>query len=268
MVVFDSTDLDNAVSESGVVHESVANTDHNDASNLKQGYQIANPYLSADLTLYCPLQEDSGGTANDFAGTNDGTTFGGVTQGATGLLGTSAYSFDGTDDYVGFPTINSVFDGSGGWAVSFWVRLNSSAINNAENGIVTFRDNYFGPYHISDNGNLDLRTFDGSTIYNCIDSNPNADVWTHYVFQATGAAGVGGLELYKNASVIDTNANWDTTTESGSNRLMANDALANFIGGSLAEFRVYNTPLSSSQIQFLHDVVASSGTLTTQYKTV
>lgn len=91
-----ATDWDNAVSESGVVHESVTNTDHNDATIVKQGYQLASPTPSTGLLGYWPLHEDSGSTANDVSVNNQDGTINGATVNVSAILGTTGYSFDGT----------------------------------------------------------------------------------------------------------------------------------------------------------------------------
>lgn len=53
------------------------------------------------LVGYWPLNENSSSTAYDRSGQeNHGSLNGDVTQGATGILGTTAYDFDGNDDDV------------------------------------------------------------------------------------------------------------------------------------------------------------------------
>ncbi|WP_414838186.1 LamG domain-containing protein [Candidatus Nanosalina sp. VS9-1] len=52
------------------------------------------------LKAYWPLDETSGSTAYDARNSNNGSLNGGVTQNVSGLFGSGAYSFDGTDDYV------------------------------------------------------------------------------------------------------------------------------------------------------------------------
>lgn len=54
------------------------------------------------LVAYWPLDE-SAGPVLDYAGANDGTVTG-ATPEATGIAGTSAYSFDGVDDYITLPS--------------------------------------------------------------------------------------------------------------------------------------------------------------------
>ena len=95
-----ASDWDAATSESGVVHEATANTDHGDASVLKLGYSAASPFLGADLQGFWPLHEDASTTAFDFSGNNYDGAINGATPGVPGLLGTTAYSFDGVDDGI------------------------------------------------------------------------------------------------------------------------------------------------------------------------
>jgi hypothetical protein len=95
-----TTDWDSGTSAAGVVHEAVANTDHVDAGVVKQGYSVASPVPSSGLVGYWPLQEDSGGTAFDFSGVGNHLAVNGAAPGRAGLLGTTAYSFDGSGDIV------------------------------------------------------------------------------------------------------------------------------------------------------------------------
>lgn len=62
------TEWDNAVSQSNIIHESVANTDHNNEGNLKKSYSAENPYMTSYLNNYWAFDENSGGTAVDISG--------------------------------------------------------------------------------------------------------------------------------------------------------------------------------------------------------
>lgn len=99
-----ASDWDSASSESGVVHESVTNTDHADDAVIKQGYSAASPFQSPER--YYAMHEDSGSTIYDFGTAAENGTIYAATLGATGLLGTTAYDFDATDDAVGAPNFS------------------------------------------------------------------------------------------------------------------------------------------------------------------
>ena len=56
------------------------------------------------LIGYWPLNENSGKAYDRSGNGNHGSLNGAVTQGETGLLGNTAYDFDGNDDYIQFKT--------------------------------------------------------------------------------------------------------------------------------------------------------------------
>jgi hypothetical protein len=64
------------------------------------------------------LNEESGDAIDSSPGENDGTVYGGATQGADGMVD-GAYEFDGTDDYVYFGNVDDLVDSSAG-AISLW----------------------------------------------------------------------------------------------------------------------------------------------------
>lgn len=78
--------------------------------------------LSDNLVSYWKLDETSGTTATDAAGSNDGTVSG-ATVGQSGIIN-YAYSFDGTNDYISFS--NRLADASGAFSLSFWVYVTST----------------------------------------------------------------------------------------------------------------------------------------------
>jgi hypothetical protein len=88
------SDWDGAQSENGIVHESVTNTDHDNAAHLKQGYSASSPVWGGSDRVLWPLNEDSGDTAYDFSGNGYDTTGSGtytVNNGA--ILGTTGWRF-------------------------------------------------------------------------------------------------------------------------------------------------------------------------------
>lgn len=284
MPTFDSTDFDNASSESGVVHESVANTDHNDASVLKQGYSIADPYLSADLVGYWPLHEDSGGTAYDFSGSNNDGTVNGATQGATGLLGTTAYSFDGTDDYVDTGYNGAAFYNNQ-WAFSAWIKWTTTDSENFA-GVrdssaipsLQFRIGHAGGTNTTSAGDLACLFRDNNSnylVWGTSGESFNDGNWHHVVFIANDLPNenvtlfVDGVEN----SSISSNESPSFTSGSFSSNFALGGALESGSINSpadvdIAEVRIYDHALTQSEIQYLYDVVAAPGTLQTQFKSV
>lgn len=120
-----AAEWDAAASESGVVHESVANTDHADASIVKQGYSAASPFNSASLVACWLFQEDSGTTAHDFSGgAHDLSATGSTPNVPGGLLNTSYWSMDGTDDeFTSTETTPWNFAKTDPFTVASWVKM-------------------------------------------------------------------------------------------------------------------------------------------------
>ena len=267
MVTWDSVDLDNSASETGVVHESVTNADHNDASLLKQGYEIANPYLST--IGYWPLHENSGGTAYEFSGNApNGITNGGVTQGVSGLLGTTAYSFDGTDDYVDISSPNDVFSGNQEYSFSAWVKADSSR-NGTETcvSVGALNDVHFNTKGINSNP-PELQIWNGST-NNFVkgDTDITGGGWNFIV--ATYDPN-DGMTFYQNATQTDTNSFTGSSNNSPDDTCAIGDRPRKDRQhtGDIADVRIHDVELTSSQVQFMYDVVKSQGSLTTQFKTI
>lgn len=253
-----ASDWDSAQSESGVVHESVSNTDHNDGAVVKQGYSVADPYLSADLVGYWPLQEDSGGTAYDFSGNSNNGTVNGATQGATGLLGTSAYSFDGTDDYITMsnPTPTA-------FTISIWAYWDG-ALNPFEAPMST---------RVSSNGWMLRLDTDNATQFYVYDSSastyqvvngtlPNTGEWTHFVGTCDSN---GNTELFIDTVSQGTNS-VGSRTQSGELRIGDGPGRDRYWNGDLADARIYNRALTSTEIQTLYDVVDKDWSLTTDVR--
>ena len=125
---YTDADFDNAQSESGVVHESAAGTDHDDASEIKQGYQYASPQLTTNLLAYHPLEEAGGAAqAQDASANSNALDYnGGSLSGANAPLTTSdCVVLDGTNDFIGGNI--SVWGGADVYAFAGWFYTESTA---------------------------------------------------------------------------------------------------------------------------------------------
>ena len=202
------------------------------------------------LVGWWPLHEVSGSTAHDLSGNENHGTIDYENETDTNVAGIGGlparrYSYNAR---VELPNLGDVFTGGGAWCVAFWMIRDEIT---TDNGIINFRDGQYGPYHVNSNDESDerprFRTYDGTTSYTCIDSNPPVNEWVHYVFQATGPAGSGGLELYKNGSLESTNASWDISSDTGSNHTMLR------IIGSMVDLRVYRRSLPADEVQTLYE---------------
>jgi len=247
-----ASDWDSATAEDGVVHESVSNTDHDDASILKQGYEIATPYLSSSLVRYWPFQEDSGSTAYDFSGSNDDGTISGATVNQAGLLGTTAYDFDGVDD-----EITGMSDSGIPFTATFWAYSRD---------IGTQRTVYAYAYDYPNGGFL-IRYRNGNMqLYSANTASPvktsaTANTWQFWAITVDSG---DNFEIYLNGSSVNTGSTSSGTLASGI--VIGSEGGKNYFDGRLTDCRIYNTTLSSSEVQYLYDVVATQGSLTTDYK--
>jgi len=262
-----ASDWDNAQSQEGVVHESVTNTDHNDDTVFLKGYSASSPVPSSNLVLYCPLQEDSGTTAYDFSGNNYDGTYSNITLEDDGPLFTSSPVGDGSTSQVNFGTTISITP-TRVFTVSAWVRLFS----------VPFTQNRgIAASHGDNGGTIDFR-LDSSDIelggglnvgphlnYNYTSWSSNT--WHLITFVANG----DDRFLYVDGSQVTSATNTDFNPIDPATDFTLfyrgdgnND---NYWWGNIWDFRLYNTNLSSTQIQTYYDVVKTQGTLTTAKKT-
>jgi len=264
------TDWDNAVDENGVVHESVANTDHDDASIVKIGYSADAPFLNTNLLHYYPFDEDSGATAYDFGGTEDMSVNGpAINQSA--VAGTSAYDYDGTDDYAEI-TNDDVADGD--FTMAAWVKVASGA-----GGAIT--DIYDGSYpqvklRIHDGQFGGTRTLGGvrvrirDTNLNTIAADSSGTVddnnWHLIVGVRDGDTGIVYIDGSQDGTDSDS-ALASNLVDSPRRVGIRPDGSEEF-EGLIEELRFYSRVLSSSEIQTLYDVIGSESHLTTATKSL
>jgi hypothetical protein len=264
-----AADWDAATAQDGTVHQSVANTDHTDDTQVKQGYDYVRfDEIGPDPVNCWPHHEDSGTTSTDVAGSNDGTV-NGPAQGQTGLLGTTAYSFDGVDDRIDVGKPIDPADGTG-FSVSGWVNFDD--LNNRQ--ILSAQDNSGagegGLYLLRhDSTQFEFYVYDSTTLYEAAisDSNYSAGEWLHWVAVADGGAGEHRLYL-NGGQASDVNTSWGGTYEDFTATAYHGyyENGNNYLDGDLADVRFYDVALSQSQAQALYDVVADTGTLTTAFK--
>lgn len=264
-----ATDWDSAQSESGVVHESVTNTDHNDATIVKRGYSVADPLYTGDLVGYWPLQEDSGSTAYDFSGNNNDGTINGATVNDRGILGTSGYLFDGTNpDSVSIPQAPNV-GGSNNRTIVGWVNFNDASTKQTffNLGPNTTGNRFTCTTAVDTSTRATPRceisgggdNFDNFNIYQ--------DTWTHIAFVLNGTT-LDDVIFYKfgnsqsgtSTNTIDT----DNTTDVAIGDLPSKADYG--FDGQIVDLRVYDRALSASEIQTLYEVGDTPGTLTTNKK--
>lgn len=271
MVLWETeTDWDGVVSESGVAHEAVANSDHVDAGVVKRGYSVAEPLFADALVGYWPLQEDSDGTAYDFSGHDNDASVSGATQGRSGLLGTTAYSFDGVDDYLSSPS-DAAWAGTSNWTVAFWVLFEEFSTTRS-----CFNTDDLG--NNSGDTALQLRSAN-RRLRSVIDWNSgggdvfsNAEIqldrWYHVAVLSDHAADEGSIYIDGSLDASEGGISGNLGGSGQALEIGGNNNTENFLAGSMWDFRLYDRALSAAEIQALYDVVATPGTIATAPKEV
>ena len=215
------------------------------------------------LIGYWPLNEKSGTKAYDHSGNeNHGTLNGGVTRGATGLLGDTAYSFDGGDDYVSTSEIGKSVNARTGVAFSAWFNLDSTG------GIQTLvSQNFANAAWLWEVDGGSLRA-----VYISSNSNPSffgnsslsTDTWHHYVCSYDGETVTIYLDGIKDgASSSSAPMDRNKNAHSIGYRTWNSDR---HLDGKISELRIYDRPLTQSEIQYLYSV-GKRGLQTTSKKT-
>ena len=222
------------------------------------------------LVGYWPLNEESGEKAYDHSGNrNHGSLNGGVTQGATGLLGSSAYSFDGNDDYIDSKTS---FSGFSGFTFSAWVYFDGFSSSNRYEGLFGAWDGGFDNYtrasYNAPNNSFTFQIEDGynnNLNFNNISLDENE--WYHivtisdednlYVYINGEEKARGGSPQYPTPDNGDISIG-AFPDYGGSNPIWLN--------GKMSEVRIYDRPLTKSEVQYLYSV-GKRGLQTTSKKT-
>jgi hypothetical protein len=267
-----ASDWDNASSESGVVHEDVANTDHDDAGKVQLGYSYGSP--SSELDAWYPLHEDSGSTAYDVAGTNDGAVQGSPTQGQTGILSTSSYSFDGIDDKI---KQTKTLSNQTHFSVAFWMKTTASTDAPAVSTWGGSEDGATGLIggvpRYSSSGEVTFSVRDGSSDHHRdaiqTESSYNDGNWHHVVLVRSGTGGPSELDIYVDGKDVATTA----TQQQGAGSDLGTDSLQigysafdpNYYSGSIAGVRLYDgTVLTESGAKEIANPGEVSGYLETK----
>lgn len=262
-----AADWDGAASESGVVHESTANTDHDDATIVKQGYPAASPLFSTNLLAYYPGNEDSGSTMYDFSGNNNDASVTGATPNVTGPLGTSAWSYDGTDDYAVLGELG--VEGLGEFSIAIWAKWQTNSnnqfmiVNGGSGGNDTM---FFGTDSGVDASN-NLHASINSDSIELFANIPPLDTYEHQVL--THSASNNRTRIYQDGTQTASVANSVSSLNSTSETFKLGGRGDQFFADiDTAYLMFFDTELSSSDVQTLYDVVNTAGNLTTGWQSL
>jgi len=257
-----ATEWDNAVSEAGIAHEDVTNTDYNDASVVRQGYSYQNPLHDADLSLFAPMDEDSGSTSYDFSGNNRDGSINGATIGVSEILGTTGYDLDGTDDYIDWGDMSELQSPS---AVTVATFINPDTTSYSDRGSLVYKggsgDDNFGLWI---DGNLTWYADSGGGSQTT--TSISTGTWTMIVAVFDG--GNQNNILYKNGTQVDSANTSSGTLDSNTNPVVfgrRGDRNERYYDGQAGITWIWNRVLTSSEISTLWDVTRG-GNLTSATK--
>lgn len=218
------------------------------------------------MTLFAhyPLQEDSGTTAYDASGNGRNGTISGPTVGENGLLDTTSYSFDATDDFVelGQNTHPEQITACG------WI-YNTGFGGGADNkgvialGLNSGSNNQSAVYYdvVTNSWQIRFGTGGSSTTETVTDVAKN--VWSHIAFTYDSDA---NWSWYIDGVLEDSGTSGDGSIADGSREwylgTFAFDPGTGNFGGRMADVRIYDHALTSSEIRYIHNVAKDSNILT------
>ena len=154
--------------------------------------------------------------SNDQKGSANGTLVGGTTY-ATGIIG-NAFSFDGTNDYVEFPS--GTFDISGNFSFSFWIKPSSVAGYRTPFSCLDVSSYGLTIFSTSSTIQLYLLNSAGYDTINC--GAYDLNVWQNFVIVRDG----NNLKVYRNA-VKTVDASYSRVIPSTSKTVI----FGNYVGG-------------------------------------
>lgn len=245
-----TADWDAAQSETGVHHEQPASTDWAASDVMEKGYPTFDLGGNALLGYY-PLDENSGSTANEVSGGSlaDGS-ISGATVGQSGVLGTTGYSFDGTDDEVaGMGDFNTDSD----FTIACWVYPRSP--NSKQKFVYKFSSGFDGALlGMDQGGDLTCKVFSPGSNLQVTGSGLAANTWQHVALAWDESA--TQATLYLDGAQDAQGSDGGVTDSQGSGGQMAfglqSNSSVHYYDGILDEVRIYGRTLSGTNISNLY----------------
>ena len=205
------------------------------------------------------------GNANDSSGNGYDGTISGDPQLTTDRFGNSnsAYSFDGNGDWIYFGTdtlpTNNGGNISDAFTISVWAKSSSTSTMDlfAYGGMVSCGGGRYGAI-VRLGSNIQFNSCNNA--YNTSASGKNSDGnWHQYVFSWNGS---NSRKVYIDGSLVSSNSTSDVFRIQNTGLVIGRGfmdwALGTTFNGSADEMRLWNTELSSSEVQTLYDDESTS----------
>ena len=222
------------------------------------------PVAYSNLVAWYPFDsaEYGGSNADDvtaiIGGSADDTAYNGTVDGATyessnGITDINAGASSGNYDFDGFnDTINigSPLNSTNPFTVTAWVRFDSQNSIQIPLNSNDFT-NGFRLLYLDGSDTINFETEDNGNNQTVTISGPSVNTYTHYACVFDGNVN----ELYENGNLGDTTA----STGSGGDPVdfeigsSENSGSGNYFDGQIDDVRIYDTDLSSSEIQDIYD---------------
>lgn len=207
------------------------------------------------LKAYYPLDETSGSTVYDVRNGYDASLNGGVSQGANGMLGSSSYSFDGSDGYcsTSFPS-NISFNGL---TVNAWIYPHANGSHTVATKInpSTSDDGYFIFRTSTDYPDWRVRASGSSNEQGVnFDSNPEVESWS----MVTGVyrSETGERELFLNgvSQGVNAGASEKLDIDNSETDIGRDPRNERYFDGRIQDVRIYDHALTEQEILYLYRV--------------
>jgi hypothetical protein len=202
------------------------------------------------------------GNANDYSGKSNNGTVNGATL-TTDRFGNpnSAYSFNGTTDYISVLNSPSIDTFPNGQSISIWLKITAYPTNGKENVFIDKRDNsnkYYQAF-LSDYNNIDSAVYrfgQSAGVSSQANNIKSSMIPINNWFNLTYTTDLNTTNSYLNGVLINTfisaspiGVNTNPLLFGKGNRSVSNESAYT---GLLDDIRIYNRALDSTEIKFIY----------------
>ncbi|MCK5284861.1 MAG: hypothetical protein KAJ86_04660 [Alphaproteobacteria bacterium] len=212
------------------------------------------------LAGHWKLNESTGTSVADSAGTNTGTWSGeAAITSSTGKSG-GAITFDGINDTIEIPDDNAIdFDTNDDFSVSAWIKTPSAVQNDltsTQNSIIEKWDGGVSGYpfiirYVNTTKKIIGARYDGTNYTEVVSTGTqDTDTFQHYAFVKDG----GTLKLYINGSLNDSIADGSVATTVNNSPLCISKkcTIGEYFTGEVDDIRIYDRALSLAEVESLY----------------
>ena len=227
--------------------------------------------LLRDCKAHYNFEQTSGSLTNQVSSANspaglgsaaNGTANGSLTQNATGHIGTYAWDFDGTDDYVELGSSTSQWNffhaANYKWTINVW--LDFDDVGDSKKIFATAKQSSnIGVEWTAENANGNIRTYDTSQTSANIGTGWFQTGWHMYTITGSAEGTLASWEAYRDGVLIDTASDnsWGGTSSNASYSakfgVHADVSTGQFFDGSGDNLSVWSRVLSADEIKTLYN---------------